>query len=111
MSAATITPAHSVAIVVRYCGPTNSSGARFRIFRADGPYREDPDRLTVGYDYGATDAHVAALAQYLARKGDGWAGGWTVAGAGDRDYVAVRTPKGPDSRAVTVELIDEEADR
>lgn len=101
----TVTPAQSVAVIVRYCGPTDTTGSRFRVFRADGPYNDDPDRLTVAYDYGAKDAHVAALAAYLARKGDGWAGAWTVAGANGTDYVAVRTPHrvGDDARTVTVE--------
>lgn len=82
----------TVAITVRYLGPTNATGARFRVFRSDGTYNEDPDRLTVDYDYGLSQSDRAAdcVRRYLEQKGDGWQGTWTVAGANDAEYIAVR---------------------
>lgn len=87
-----VTYSPTVAIRVRYLGPTNVTGARFRVFRADGTYNEDPYRLTVNYDHGLSHADRAAdcVRRYLEQKGDGWTGAWTVAGASDTEYIAVR---------------------
>ena len=90
MSSTTYSP--TVSITVRYLGPTDTRGSRFRVFRSDGTYAQDPDRLTVPFNHGLSSSErpVDAVDQYLARKGDGWHGRWVVAGANDREYIAVR---------------------
>lgn len=54
------------AIVTKYLGPTHSRGSRI-VATAEGGHR-----VTVPYDYGASDPHVVAALE-LARK-VGWTG-------------------------------------
>ena len=81
-----------VGIRVKYLGPTNYRGSRWRVWRSDDTYANDPDAITVSYDHalgtGGPNA-VAAVQQYLARKDEGWDGRWIIAGAGDSEYIAV----------------------
>jgi len=85
--------AWSVAIRVRYLGPTNTLGSRWRVWRADEIAADDPDAMTVPYDHAlnGSDGACAAVAQYLeAKESESWAGRWVLAGANDREYIAVK---------------------
>lgn len=86
--AAVIETVPIVGVRIRYLGPTNHAGSRFRVWRADGSYGEDPNRVTVSYDYGARHPEETALREYLQRAG--WDGRWMIACAGSCDRVAVR---------------------
>lgn len=87
-----ITYSPNVAIRARYLGPTNYRGSRFRVWRADGTWQEDPDRIEVSFDHGLSQSDRARdlIARYLANKGDNWQGHWVVAGASDSDYIAIK---------------------
>lgn len=83
-----------VAIRVRYLGPTNYRGSRWRVWRADDTYAADPDAMELGYNHAlnASDNAAAMVRAYLKKKADndGWNGRWVVAGHGDSEYVAVK---------------------
>lgn len=93
----TVERAYRVGIRVRILPPTNTYGARFRVWRADENYSGDPDRVTVGYNHAlnSADNAAAAVRYYLGRKGehaDSWQGRWVLADAGGSDWLAVRVP-------------------
>lgn len=98
MSETTIERAYSVGIRVRILQPTNTAGARFRVWRSDENYGGDPDRVTVGYNHAldSADNAAAAVKYYLSRKdpehSDSWQGRWVLADAGGRNWLAVRVP-------------------
>jgi len=79
-TAATVTESWRVVIRATYHGPTNTRGTRIRVRRWDGSaWGEDPNRITVGWDYALNtgENYAAAVREYLARAG--WDGRWTVA--------------------------------
>lgn len=90
---------HRTAIIATYHGPTNTKGTRYRVHRADETYNDDPDHLTVPYDYSLSvvDGYAAAIDAYLAAKldaGNDWINGgtWHV-GSTTNGAVAVFVPK------------------
>lgn len=89
-----------VALRVRYLGPTNTSGARLRVWRADATWREDPHHLAVVWNHGlnGSDNAVQAVRAYLdaipGEYADSWTDrAWFVAGASDTDWIAVPEPR------------------
>lgn len=94
----TVEYAWCVGIRAKYLGPTNYRGARYRAWRADETYAQDPDAVTVPYDHalnGSGNAE-AAIRSYLAKKEgqlSSWSGRWVVACAGDSEYLAVRASR------------------
>lgn len=98
-----MTPTHSVrysysvGIRVKVLGPTNTHGTRLKVFRSDSTYADDPDRITVHWEYAlsGSDNGVAAVNAYLAGKmatehGDSWRGSWVMASASPNEWVAVK---------------------
>lgn len=91
----TVEYAWCVGVRAKYIGPSNTLGSRWRVWRADETYRDDPDAVTVPYDYAISsggEQAAAAIRVYLAGKGDNtsWHGTWRVACAGDSEYIAVK---------------------
>lgn len=86
--------AWSCSIRVRYLGPTNYRGSRWRVWRGDGTYAQDPDAMELGYNHALSSSEnaLAMVRAYLKKKEDhsGWEGRWTMAGCGDSEYVAVK---------------------
>lgn len=84
----------SVAIRVRYIGPSNTRGSRFRVWRADDVWANDPDRIEVpfAHEYSHGERASRCVEQYLAKKDErsGWDGRWVVAGASGSEYIAVK---------------------
>ena len=76
----------------RFYGPTNTRGARIGVRRFDpAAAGNDPNRLTVGWDYslGLVENYVAAVQEYVTRAG--WSGTWAVSTC-DSGAVAVFVP-------------------
>lgn len=100
MEEATVEYAWSCGIRVKYLGPTNYRGSRWRVWRADETYANDPDAFTTPYNHALNGSEnaCAAVRGYLSQKlprreGGSWAGRWVLAGANDSEYIAVRVPK------------------
>lgn len=89
---------YRVAIATKYLPPTNTRGARIAVWRADGPYRDDPDSIRVSWDHAEDigENHRAAIAEYLERKrssGNDWTtGGHWITGGTDTGQTAVFVP-------------------
>lgn len=85
-------------ISTKYLGPTNYRGSRIAVYRSDGGYMADPDRIRVSWDDGLDtgDNHTAAIAEYLRRKlanGNDWVtGGYWVTGGTEVGQTAVFVP-------------------
>lgn len=98
MNETTVDYAWCVGIRVRYLGPTDTMGSRYRVWRADDSYAMDPDAMTLSYDHALTGSEnaCAAVRAYLAQKAgqiSSWAGRWVLAGANDSEYIAVRASR------------------
>lgn len=89
-----VTYSHSVGIKARVT-TTSSGQTRLRVHRSDEHYGDDPQRLTVAWDHGlnGSDNACAAIAAYVTAHldagHDSWDARWRVAGASDREWIAV----------------------
>lgn len=70
----TVTETGRVAVISTYHGPTNYSGSRITVRRADGGGK----RVTVDWNYALNSGenHAAAIRAYLELMG--WGGRWSV---------------------------------
>lgn len=95
MAEATVDYAWCVAIRVKYLGPSNTLGSRWRVWRADETYNSDPDRKELGYNHALSGSETACamVRAYLKDKdSDAWSGRWVLAGADRESYIAIRVP-------------------
>lgn len=78
-----------VSVRTKVLGPTNTRGARIRVWRGDTTYAGDQFGITIPCDQVSAEPHVDAVAQYLSAVDDSWDGRWVVAWLDD-GMVAVR---------------------